>query len=1033
MKCRVLIPCLLTLTLAACLGAEPAPVPNELLVATEGDYTYFRVRFDQPSPEQERDSRSFVPPSQIRVPLLFSTPVWDVPCYPTAERGPQEWMGPTFGYTFWGRAKRDAPEIALTLGRFGDKGAWEYLPVTLNLQKGSKFDPTSTATVDFEEEQRAARERIRARSGRESSDTSTTTTGSGSESSKTPRTAAEHFAMAQADWFGHLADSAHDPTGFYTFARMQTVRMARIPGAGTRSRWAEPWQSGRGREFAYDTFTGARAIQESLQLDRMLRTTETSEVPTIPIAEVGGVTTKAHPYDEMLKGREAKFSDLAKCIPADQYFLRFASVAKLQELADFSQQWGGSTMDSMDVGSKDSGLRERLQKQLCLPATLLSRMLGPTIIKEMAITGSDPFFREGTDVTVIFDLRAPDLFRAAVDQYWKAAQTESGAKTSTVDIAGTKAELAMAPYREVNAYRVFDGNLAIYSNSRAALERVLAVRRDAAQSVASAPDFKYMRATWPQDDAQEDGFLYLSDAFIRKLVGPGTRIAEKRRLEAYGAMRLLTNSVMLHGYLHGPGATPDEATLAKSGVLNPADLDVPGAGKITWEQAKAVAVSETYGTLRFMTPLCELPVDKITATERRDYEQFRDNYQNYWRRYFDPIGVKIRVDKTISFDVHIMPLINESAYNELKRLSGDKPASFDLGRVPSDSVVRFQVRLDPEAREVREARQFAGGMMGRDTGLTDWLGTWAAFWVGDSTLPPSFARDIGVGMTDMRDMDPEDLAEMQRGGSFTEFFDTPLALGVEVKNRFGLAAFLVALQGMVNTAAPNMVRFVPQDPYKGATFVKISPVPGGQIDQQLRRGDQRPGDAMTSDTATAAAVTTEPGLFYGNIGDAWYISTQRGVLERIVDAETTSDTKQTSRVIEYSGLLIASPGNMKKARPAVEKALKMVNRVSARQAMAEASLLYRCGLAKDAATLDAAAATYLGGAIPLQKGESLSYDPKSDQPVSTLWGPMRSMKKSREVDVPNPLTDLVFSLNTVRAWLRFTAEGLETHLEIERK
>ena len=69
---------------------------------------------------------------------------------------------------------------------------------------------------------------------------------------------------------------------------------------------------------------------------------------------------------------------------------------------------------------------------------------------------------------------------------------------------------------------------------------------------------------------------------------------------------------------------------------------------------------------------------KVTPDEAQLYDRFREGYEQYWRRYFDPIGVKIRVDRTISLDVHIMPLINDSAYNDLKRLSGDKPASFDV-------------------------------------------------------------------------------------------------------------------------------------------------------------------------------------------------------------------------------------------------------------------------------------------------------------------------------------------------------------------
>ena len=38
---------------------------------------------------------------------------------------------------------------------------------------------------------------------------------------------------------------------------------------------------------------------------------------------------------------------------------------------------------------------ERYQQQLCLPLSGLARLLGPTVVQSVAMTGSDPYFPHG--------------------------------------------------------------------------------------------------------------------------------------------------------------------------------------------------------------------------------------------------------------------------------------------------------------------------------------------------------------------------------------------------------------------------------------------------------------------------------------------------------------------------------------------------------------------------------------------------------------------------------------------------------------
>lgn len=958
--------------------------PSNLQVAKEGDTTYFRIELAMPADALgTADMTVFWQTGRFpRLPILLGDSPHDPAIFLLTRRS-NEWSPaePTGG--FFGKTRRGGP-LSLRLIYPKNKGGWGEETVQVDFQKATPLgggDPTNP----------------------------------GSTSKLKP---VEQFGKAQSAWLDLMGRQLGDPTGFYAYGMVQSLRMADLPASAVdRTAWRNV--DDRSPERLYETATGARAIQESLQLDRMLGLDRTTEPRTIDVKTLAGVQTKSHPFEQMMGGREPKFSAVAALIPGDQYMLRFTSLAKFQEFADFTQQWGQSLLQSVDVGEPDSGLRERYHKQLCLPSTLLSRLLGPAVVREIAVTGSDPYLREGTDLTVIFDLVAPELFKAAVDRYWKDA-TAAGAKPQSSTEGEVSIESLVTPDRSVSAYRVFADKIAIYSNSPVALKRVLAMKRDTSSSLAAQPDFKYMRVVWPQDEQAEDGFLYLSDAFIRRVVGPENKIGEKRRLEALGALRLLSNAAMFHRFVQGPGPIPSMDEMKKAGTLHARDLRTSDAGELAWDPETATASSSVYGTQKFLTPLCEIPVDKVGESERRGYEQFRDRYQIYWRRYFDPIGIRIKVGPTITVEAHILPLIDESHYNELKRWTGAEAGKLNLAQISTGTLARWQVRLDPEKGPLRDTRRSLGSMFGRDSAITDWIGNWFAVWLEDGTGTEPAIREV------LREEfgDDDEVAQRHRGRIDT-FLRIPVAAGVHVRNPLSLAGFLIALNGMASTAAPGLVTFLPQEPYKGTTLVKIAPRMDGEL-----------GKELLNDLATTApdGTTTVPdlGIYYGTIGSGWYVSTQEYILRRLVDQLAVPSASVETREIQYSAYLQVSPGNARKAKPAIEAAIEGISRVSERRQLMEAWLLYRCGLAQAGDDITSVSAAFLGGPVVLPSGGKISYDPKSDQAVSSVYGGMRELKKLDQPNPDNRLARVVRQILHLRAWLTFLEDGLETHVELER-
>ena len=69
----------------------------------------------------------------------------------------------------------------------------------------------------------------------------------------------------------------------------------------------------------------------------------------------------------------------------------------------------------------------------------------------------------------------------------------------------------------------------------------------------------------------------------------------------------------------------------------------------------------------FATPLVELPIDKVTPEEERDYGFFRNVYLGLWRRFFDPVGMRFSLDeKRVRVETYILPLIQNGEYNQLR-------------------------------------------------------------------------------------------------------------------------------------------------------------------------------------------------------------------------------------------------------------------------------------------------------------------------------------------------------------------------------
>ena len=172
----------------------------------------------------------------------------------------------------------------------------------------------------------------------------------------------------------------------------------------------------------------------------------------------------------------------------------------------------------------------------------------------------------------------------------------------------------------------------VVTNSLYQLERLAAVAQKKSPSIASLPEYTFFRNRYRLGDPEETGFVFLSDATIRRWCGPRWRIATSRQARDMAVLTELqaANLDRLVKKTAQPGPIYTDFATADVGELS---LDAAGVH------------STVQGSLEFMTPIAELPMKKVTKAEADAYKWWRDNYQRNWRWAFDPIALRLTFEQ----------------------------------------------------------------------------------------------------------------------------------------------------------------------------------------------------------------------------------------------------------------------------------------------------------------------------------------------------------------------------------------------------
>ena len=508
----------------------------------------------------------------------------------------------------------------------------------------------------------------------------------------------------------------------------------------------------------YQVFTGSLAIQESLQQQSLRAGAGHDGDLNIHISQLSPPRLQSPKYVSLLEekakqGVQPNSQEIAKLVPEDRYFLHFRSLAAAGDLADLTADWGDNLLRLFTVHARDNHLQQKLEDQLCLKREPLTKLFADEVISEFAITGSDPFVVEGSDVTLVFRLSQPEAFRqAAADWLADSRQRHPDLTEREFNYRGHKIAVRYTDDRRVSSFAVEHGDYAIYSNSHRAVRLIIDAAVGKTPSLFEAPDYRYLTTLLPPSDDRNCGYLFASEAFIKRNVGPEAKISEKRRLQCFNNLVMLNHASMLYRLEN----SRSPATLSDLAAGRYVDLDkvaCPHGGAYAFDVEHDTCTCSLHNRLKYLTPNAELAVQQVSTAEKQEYERYKERYRAFWQRLFDPLAVRITVGPQVTLELCALPLANSSLYKDLKQHLDEQPQKIETARIAPSAILSSTAVLG--RKQIGELLRELPGLpeaLAVDPTLTDmsWLGDRVSFHLCDDDtvieVDPTRLRSLmGVG------------------------------------------------------------------------------------------------------------------------------------------------------------------------------------------------------------------------------------------------------------------------------------------------
>jgi hypothetical protein len=406
--------------------------------------------------------------------------------------------------------------------------------------------------------------------------------------------------------------------------------------------------------------------------------------------------------------KEITIEAIANHVPAECFYVRFGNYTNFLWVQALLNDWGGDLRSMIAARAVNVDQSARIERQLVLKQTSLSKVFGPTVIADVAMIGTDMFFREGASFGMLFQARSSAVLGADFRKQRAAAlKNVAGCTETKHKIAGHDVSLLSTPDGSVRSFYAVDGDYHFVTTSRTLVERFYEAGADQ-RPLSGTSSFRLARAEMPSRRG-DTVFAYLSPEFFNNLMTPHYRIEMQRRVRSTVEMQMLTMA-RLAAKAEG-AAHKSIADLVQGGFL-PSGFGVRPDGSRLVEIDGRMGDSRRGGRGSFVA-VPDMKIAGITAAELQSQQQLAAAIRADWQA-FDPVMIRIQrtpADKDnrerLVIDARV-PKITSKPLAKFTAMLG-RPTTRRIKPIPGD-VVAAQVVLNGKGtlRDVGEHHLFAG-------------------------------------------------------------------------------------------------------------------------------------------------------------------------------------------------------------------------------------------------------------------------------------------------------------------------------------
>lgn len=505
-----------------------------------------------------------------------------------------------------------------------------------------------------------------------------------------------HSQMLAAWWqeYNKTIDKTNDSGDFPPLVNQYLTSML------GRKLQMPPYVSRRGEQTSTDIsqadsvvglLLGTETVRLHMQREMWSTSADAQEKATLPLP--AGPPELVREFPEM--PAEVPIETIAGRVPVECFYARFGSFENFQWYRERNEAWGGDLRNILSKRGLEFGVHAKMEKQLALKESALSKILGPQVIADVAMIGTDFFMREGAAIGMLF--QAKNSFALSADFIRQRAESKvanPGTVEEQVDVDGKQVSYLHSPDGAVRSYYAVDGDFHFVTTSKSLARRFLQTAKDDS-SLGKSREFRYARTLMPLD-RQDTLFAYLSDAMFRNLAGPQYRIEMERRMRSAIEMELAQVGQLAARSEGAPHTTIQE--LVSGGYVPPCMLGRSDGSRLIFENGHVA--DSLRGERGLFVPIPDVPIDGITPNETRKYNDFARLFNSDWGQ-IDPIVAAVKRSPSqrpglehITIDVKASP-ISPQHFAKLSQYLG-KTSNQRRAKVPGD-MLSFQAQLRDSA------------------------------------------------------------------------------------------------------------------------------------------------------------------------------------------------------------------------------------------------------------------------------------------------------------------------------------------------